>query len=69
MSWLKGILREIFGLFVDDGSFAMAILAWLVLLWLALPHLPIAPQWRSVILFAGLLAILVESVLRRVRQR
>jgi len=30
MNWLKNIFREIFGLFVDDGSFALlAILIWL----------------------------------------
>lgn len=69
MSWLKSIFREVFGLFVDDGSFAIAILAWLLLLWLALPRLPIPPVWHGVILFAGLVAILVESALRRARQR
>lgn len=69
MSWLKSIYREIFGLFVDDGSFAIAIVAWLVLLWLVLPHLSIPSAWHGVILFAGLIAILVESALRRARQR
>ncbi|KZC27032.1 hypothetical protein RHOFW510R12_35155 [Rhodanobacter sp. FW510-R12] len=69
MSWLKSIFREIFGLFVDDGSFAIAILVWLALLWLALPHLPIPAVWHGVILFAGLIAILIESALRRARQR
>ncbi len=69
MPWLKSIFREIFGLFVDDGEAAVAILAWLVFLWLVLPHLPISPVWHSAILFAGLIAILVESALRRARQR
>lgn len=69
MSWLKSILREIFGLFVEDGSFAVAILVWLAILRLALPHLPIPTVWHGVVLFAGLIAILVESVLRRARQR
>lgn len=68
MSWLKSIFREIFGLFVDDGSFAIAILVWLAVLWLALPRLPIPATWHGVILFAGLIAILIESVLRRARQ-
>lgn len=67
MSYLKTIFREIFGLFVEDGSFAIAILAWLALLWWLLPHLPIAGLWQAVILFAGLIAILIESVLRRTR--
>lgn len=68
MTWLKSIFREILGLFVDDGSFAIAILVWLALLWWLLPHLPIAGIWQAVILFAGLVAILIESVLGRARQ-
>lgn len=68
MTWLKSIFREIFGLFVDDGSFAIAILAWLCILFLAFPHLPIPAVWHGVILFAGLIAILIESTLRRSRQ-
>ena len=69
MAWLKSIFREVFGLFVDDGSSAIAILVWLALLWLALPHLPIPTAWHGVMLFAGLIVILVESVLRRARER
>lgn len=69
MKWLKSIFREIVGLFVDDGTFAIAILVWLAMLRLALPHLPIPAVWDGVILFAGLVAILIESTLRRTRQR
>jgi hypothetical protein len=65
---LKQIFEEIFGLFVEDGYFAVAILVWLGLLWLILPHLPIPADWHAVILFVGLIAILVESVLRRARR-
>lgn len=68
MSWLKSIFREIFGLFVDDGSFALAVLLWLLLLWLVLAHVPIAAIWRGPILFAGLIVILIASALRRARQ-
>ena len=69
MTWLRKIVTELFGLFVDDGSFAIAILVWLGVLWLALPHIPIDNTGRAMILFAGLAIILVESVLRRARQR
>ena len=69
MTWLRNIVAELFGLFIDDGSFAIAILVWLGVLWLALPHLPINDIWRAMILFAGLAIILIESVLRRARQR
>ena len=69
MNALKAMLREMFGLFVDDGSLAIAVLVWLALLWLLLPQLPVPAVWHGVILFAGLLAILLESALRRARQR
>ena len=65
MSWLNNVVRELFGLFVDDGSFAIAILVWVALLWL----LPMAADWRALVLFGGLAAILIESALRRARQR
>jgi len=68
MQWFKVIFREIFGLFVDDGSFAIAIIVWLGIVWLLLPRLGDFSRWNSVILFAGLACILVESTLRRARR-
>ena len=68
MKWLKTSLREIFGLFVDDGSFALAIIIWLGLAWLILPRLTSNPVWNGAILFAGLALVLLESVRRRARQ-
>lgn len=65
---LKAILRELYGLFVDDGSFAIAIIVWLVLLWLARAYLHLSGAWIAVVLFAGLVAILIESALRRARR-
>ncbi len=58
-----------FGLFVDDGSLAITVLVRLALLWLLLPQLSVSLVWHGVILFAGLLAILLESALHRARQR
>ena len=69
MAWLKTIFQELFGLFVEDGSFASAILAWLAFLWLLLPRLPILVAWHAIILFVGLIVILIESVLRRSARR
>ena len=63
MTRLKTIWSEFIGLFVDDGSLAVAVLAWLATAWLPLP-----PALPPAILFAGLALILVESVLRRARQ-
>ena len=64
MSWMRTVLREIFGLFVDDGSFALAILAWLMAVGLVLPRLGMSSAWDGAILFAGLALILIESVAR-----
>jgi hypothetical protein len=69
MRWLGMAWSEFIGLFVDDGSFAIAILAWLLVAWLALPRLPLPPAWPPIILFAGLAVILVESAVRRSRTR
>jgi hypothetical protein len=69
VAWLKTIFQELFGLFVEDGNFALAILAWLAILWLVLPRLPVLGAWQAIILFVGLIAILIESVLRRSAQR
>ena len=67
MSWLGAIWREIFGLFVDNGRFALSIIVWLVLTGLLLPAIGLAASWAGLILFAGLAAILLESVIRRAR--
>lgn len=67
MNWLRTMLSELWGLFVDDGRYALAIVAWLLLAWLALPLLRLGGGWNAAIFAAGLLAILVESVLRRAR--
>jgi hypothetical protein len=69
MKWLKNILDEIFGLFVDDGSFALAILIWLALVRWATPHLNIPSRATGIILFAGLALILTESAARFSRRK
>jgi hypothetical protein len=70
VSWLKSIAAEIGSLFVDDGRFALAIVVWLIVVWLvvagaALGHLALPVDARAPLLAAGLLAVLLESVLRR----
>jgi hypothetical protein len=63
MRWLQSVGREVLGLFVDDGSYAGAILVWVGLAVAVLPRLGLG-AWDGSVLFAGLAAILVESVLR-----
>lgn len=66
MEIVRVIFKEIFGLFVDDGSLAYAILALVAALAL-LMHFGLAPVLAGPILFVGLAAILVENVLRTLR--
>ena len=68
MAWFRTIAFEFIGLFVDDGSLAVAVLAWLAVVWLLLPRLPLPPALPPIILFAGLALILVESALRGARR-
>lgn len=66
---LRAIGAEAWGLFVDDGVFAGAILLWLVLAGLGLPRLAL-PLWLpGPLLFAGLAVILVAGALRACRKR
>lgn len=67
MNALRTALTELWGLFVEDGRYALAIVVWLLLAWQALPLLQLGRGWNACILAVGLLAILVESVLRRAR--
>lgn len=60
MSWL----RKLWGLFVDDGAFALAIVIWLLLAWRLLPLLRLETVWNAVVLAMGLLAILALGVWR-----
>jgi hypothetical protein len=68
MRWLGTILNELFGLFVDDGSFAITIIAWLGVTWILSLHILANIQWSGIVLFGGLVAILVESATRGARQ-
>jgi hypothetical protein len=69
MKWIKIILREVFGLFVDNGSFALAILLWLGAVRWIVPHLNLPGGLPGILLFAGLAVILGESASRYSRQK
>ena len=64
----KAILNELFGLFVDDGSLAVNLLAWTVLAGGALALLSDGGSWQAPVMLAGYLAILIENVLRSARE-
>lgn len=62
MQWIRSIVREVFGLFVDDGSFAIAVLVWIGLVWVLQRTMHMV-RMGGIILFAGLGVILIQSVL------
>jgi hypothetical protein len=64
MEWVKTIFKEGYGLFVDDGSFAFAILAWVGLVTIFLSRIPFVHHWQGIVLFIGLASILVTSAAR-----
>ena len=69
MGWLNTVWEEFIGLFVDDGSLAIALLVWQGACWFTFPRLGLPDIWPPVVLFVGLILILSERVLRRARQR
>lgn len=64
----KAILLDLLGLFVDDGSLAVAALAWLALSALVFLFVGLPEVWRAIALFLGFAAILVENVTRSARR-
>lgn len=69
MDWLRATLREVLGLFIDDGSFAFAIVFWLGVIWLTTRLFHAFTQWGGPILFLGLVLLLFESAWRTARSR
>jgi hypothetical protein len=68
MRWLRAIAREVWGLFVDDGSFAIAILAWVAIVLIAARRIATGARWLGPALFIGLAVVLVQSALRFARR-
>ncbi|HEY6769483.1 MAG TPA: hypothetical protein VI386_32475, partial [Candidatus Sulfotelmatobacter sp.] len=53
---------ETFGLFVDDGSFALTIVIWVALVKTLLSRTAVMGWWHGIVMFLGLALILAESV-------
>ncbi len=67
MKTLRLIVSELFGLFVDDGSLALAIIAAIAALAIAL-HFGLAGQWAGPLGFLALNLILAENLARTLRR-
>ena len=68
MKVLRLILRELVGMFIDDGSLATLALVLIVAITAAVKVLALPPLAGGVLLLAGCLAILLYSVGRAARR-
>ena len=64
MTLLATILRELVGLFVDDGSLAAGAVIWAAICGWGLPVLDVGPRAQAALLVFGLAALLLENTLR-----
>ena len=69
MTTLRAVLAEIVHLFVDDGSLALALVAWCAAIGLAVLALPMLLPASGPALFLGCAAILLVNVVRAARAR
>ncbi len=67
MSVVTGGLREVWGLFVEDASFTIAIVAVVLTAIFVVPRVVTSPSWRGPLVFIGLAAVLLENVFRSAR--
>jgi len=61
-------IRELWGLFVEDGSFTIGILVCVALAIFVFPHVVAGEQWRGPLLFGALALMLFENVRRSARR-
>jgi uncharacterized membrane protein YdjX (TVP38/TMEM64 family) len=68
MKMLADMLRELAGLFVDDGALALAIVVIVVLAGIVAALMPGVPLVAGAILLFGCLVVLVLNVARAARR-
>jgi hypothetical protein len=68
MIMLVNVLRELAGLFVDDGALALAILAVIVIAGIVATLVPEIPSAAGAILLFGCLGVLLLNVARAGRR-
>jgi hypothetical protein len=69
MNVLGAVLRELLGLFVDDGAFAAEIVVVVILAVTSAALIPDLPLATGAILLLGCLGVLLASVARAARRR
>ncbi len=69
MNFLGAVFQEILGMFVDDGALALWSLALIVVVTLLVLFAGLPALFGAVLLLAGCLAILADSVRRACRPK
>jgi len=69
MTVIRLVFKELVGMFVDDGSLALLALILIALVTAAVKLLALPPLIGGLLLLAGCLAILLQSVRRAARGR
>ena len=68
MSSLRAVFAEVFGLFVDDGALAVALVGWCAALGIGVWIVPALVPIAGPVLLVGCALILVGNVVRTVRR-
>jgi hypothetical protein len=69
MNMLAAVIRELFGLFVDDGSLALGVLAVVLLAAVSTALVPDLPLATGAILLLGCLGALLVNLAKAARRR
>jgi hypothetical protein len=68
MTMLVAALRALLGLFVDDGSLALAILVIVLFSWIFSTLMPDMPLAAGAVLLIGCLGVLFANVMKAARR-
>jgi hypothetical protein len=69
VNFVRAVVSEVLGLFIDDGSLALLSLGLVALVTVLIKLLGLPPIIGGLLLLLGCLAILAESTLRAGRSR
>ncbi|MDE2127412.1 MAG: hypothetical protein KGJ62_12550 [Armatimonadetes bacterium] len=69
MNALKTAVLELYGLFVEDGSLAVAILVWAAVAVFVFPWVHAPGSWEAAVFFAGIIVLFLENIWRSARKR
>lgn len=67
MKWISLFFRELLGLFIDDGSLAIAIVAWILIAGFARPMFA-SLDLQMIVWVVVLIVLLLENVIRSARR-